>query len=65
MPGWVIEVASFTAMYPGMTPDAVLSMGLDAYDWLPVATEALTRAGEMRQKGKDHGSQFRRHGPGG
>ena len=63
MPAWVIEVVSFTARYPGMTPDAVLNMSLDSYDWLPVATDAFARAAEMKAAKDDGRPQFKRHGP--
>jgi hypothetical protein len=63
MPPWVLEVASFVARYPGTTPDSVLNMGLDSYDWLPVCTDALARAAEMKQAKDDGAARFRRHGP--
>lgn len=64
MPPWVLEVASFVARYPGTTPDSVLSMSLDSFDWIPVATDALERAAEMKAAAKSSGTaSFKRHGP--
>jgi hypothetical protein len=65
MPAWVLEVVSFVERYPGMSPDAVLNMGLDCYDWLPVASDAFARAREMKRAADDKPAQFRRHGPSG
>jgi hypothetical protein len=63
MPVWVLEVASFVARYPGTTPDSVLNMSLDSYDWMPIASDAFARAAEMKAARDDGRARFKRHGP--
>jgi hypothetical protein len=51
MPMWVLEVDALMTMYPGLTPDDVLNMDLDCWEWLPVVHSARARAREMQAAG--------------
>jgi hypothetical protein len=65
MPPWMLDVDAFMTMYPGLTPDDVLNMDADCFDWLPVVRAARMKAEEMRAAGSAGAASFGRRGPGG
>jgi hypothetical protein len=49
MPRHVIDVDAFMVMYPGLSPQDVMDMDEDCFDWLPVVRAARMKAAEYRE----------------
>lgn len=62
MPRWVMDVDAFMVMYPGLSPQQVLEMDLDCFDWLPVVRAARVQAAEMRSRADTGPARFGRGG---
>lgn len=50
MPRHVINIDAFMIMYPGLSPQDVIEMDEDCFDWLPVVRAARMKAAEYREQ---------------